>query len=226
MWPNIVFLQETLVHAEKARALFQLLRPSWHCCAVNSVGKSGGLLVSWDPNSFDLVPYLTCGGMLLTSIDLESKRQISLLNIYGSCSEHKQLWERLEKSGLLALKNLVIAGNLNLTLSSREIWGGTNTLGTLTSFFTNYFHKNKLIDIVPETLVPTWRNDRAGTESISKRLDRSLIYEDLLASVGVYRAWVEFSYIFYHAPIVLQLDSSSSFKAFPFNGLLKEPLLR
>jgi len=112
--PNIVFLRETLVHAEKAHAFFHLLIPRCHCCVVNSVGKSGGLLVSWDPNSFDLVPYLTCGGMLLTSIDLESKRQISLLNIYGPCSVRKQLWERLEKSGLLALKNLVIASNLNL----------------------------------------------------------------------------------------------------------------
>ena len=34
--------------------------------------------------------------------------------------------------------------------------------------------------------------------------------------MGVYRAWVEFPYISDHAPIVLQLDSSSSFKAFPF----------
>jgi hypothetical protein len=33
--PNIVFLQETLVHSEKARNFFQILRPKWYCCAVN-----------------------------------------------------------------------------------------------------------------------------------------------------------------------------------------------
>jgi hypothetical protein len=180
------------------------------------VGKSGGLLVSWDPNSFELTPYLTCGGLLLTGLDLQSNRQLSFLNIYGPCSDRKLFWERLEKSGLLAQKNLVLAGDLNLTLSSGEIWGGIHTLGTLASFFINYFHRNKLIDIVPGTLMPTWRNGRAGTEAISKRLDRALISEDLLSSVGVYRAWVEFPYISDHAPIVLQLDSTLTFKAFPF----------
>jgi hypothetical protein len=214
--PNIVFLQKTLVHAEKYCAFFNLLRPRWHCCAVNSMGKSGGLLVSWDPNYFELIPYLTCGGMLLTGLNLESKRHISFLNIYGPCSERKPFWERLEKFGLLAKKNLVLVGDLNLTLSYGDIWGGTHTLGTLARFFINYFYNNKVIDIVPGTLVPTWRNDLAGTESISKRLDRALISEDLLALAGVYRAWVEFPYIFDHALIVLQLDSTLSFKDFSF----------
>jgi endonuclease/exonuclease/phosphatase family metal-dependent hydrolase len=98
-------------------------------------------------------------------------------------------------------KNLILVGDLNLTLSSGEIWGGASSLGTLASFFTNYFHRNKLIDIVPGKLVPTWRNGRVGANSIAKRLDRSFISEDLLASVGVYRAWVEFPYISDHAPI-------------------------
>jgi len=75
---------------------------------------------------------------------------------------------------------------------------------------------NKLIDIVPSTLMPTWRNGRVGSEAISKRLDRALISEDLLSSIGVYRAWVEYPYISDHAPIVLQLDSILTFKAFPF----------
>jgi hypothetical protein len=64
--PNIVFLQETLVNADKARCFFQLLRPKWLVCAVNSAGTSGGLLASWDPSFFNLVPYLTYGGILLT----------------------------------------------------------------------------------------------------------------------------------------------------------------
>ena len=103
-----------------------------------------------------------------------------------------------------------------MTLASGEIWGGIHTLGILVSFFINYFHRNKLIDIVPSTLIPTWRNGRVGSEAISKRLDRALISEDLLSSVGVYRAWFEYPYISDHAPIVLQLDSTLTFKAFPF----------
>jgi hypothetical protein len=89
--PNIVFLQETHVHSKKARSFFHTLRPTWLSCAVNSVGTSGGLLVAWDPNYFELVSFLTCGGILLTGKCLESKRQINLLNVHGSCVERKQL---------------------------------------------------------------------------------------------------------------------------------------
>jgi hypothetical protein len=64
--PEIVFLQETLVNAQKARDFMHLLRPSWVSSVVNSVGTLGGLLVSWDPNLYELVPYLTIGGILLT----------------------------------------------------------------------------------------------------------------------------------------------------------------
>jgi hypothetical protein len=117
--PNIVFFQETLVHSEKARNSFNFLRPKWLCCAVNSVGNSGGLLAAWDPSYFDLVPYLTCGGILLTGHCLESKRNINLLNVYGPCLERKLFWERLESAGLLSLKYLVLAGDLNLTLIHR-----------------------------------------------------------------------------------------------------------
>jgi hypothetical protein len=40
--PSILFLQETLVKAEKARSFLQGFRPSWSTCAVSSVGTLGG----------------------------------------------------------------------------------------------------------------------------------------------------------------------------------------
>jgi exonuclease III len=50
--PEIIFFQETLVSAQKSRDFMHALRPSWVSCVVNSVGTSGGLLVSWDPICF------------------------------------------------------------------------------------------------------------------------------------------------------------------------------
>jgi exonuclease III len=47
--PDIIFLQETLVVEEKAGLFMYSLRPEWLICDVSSVGKSGGLLVTWDP---------------------------------------------------------------------------------------------------------------------------------------------------------------------------------
>jgi len=64
--PDIVFLQETLVDAQRARDFLHYLRPTWASCAVNFVGTSGGLLVSWDPSIYDLTPFLTIGGILLS----------------------------------------------------------------------------------------------------------------------------------------------------------------
>jgi hypothetical protein len=68
------------------------LRPSWVSCVVNSVGTSGGLLVTWDPNIYDLVPHLSVGGILLTDSCIINKREITLLNIYGPCTDHKHFW--------------------------------------------------------------------------------------------------------------------------------------
>ena len=51
---------------------------------------------------------------------------------------------------------------------------------------------------------------------IAKRLDISFLSEDLIDTVGIYRAWVEYPFISDHAPILRQLDIPPIFKAFPF----------
>jgi hypothetical protein len=61
-----------------------------------------------------------------------------------------------------------------------------------------------------------WRNGRTGVDSISKRLDRVLLSEDILASVGLYRSWVEYPFVSDHAPVLLQLEITPLFKAYPF----------
>ena len=63
--PDVIFQQETLVDAEKARNFMYFLKPEWMICVVSSARKSGGLLVSWDPTFFDLVPVLSCGDIFL-----------------------------------------------------------------------------------------------------------------------------------------------------------------
>jgi hypothetical protein len=97
--PEIIFLQETLVSAQKARDFLYIFRPSWAVCSVNSVGNSGGLLVAWDPNLFDLVPYLTVGGILVTGKSFLHNRDLSLLNVYGPCSARKTFWNSVENNG-------------------------------------------------------------------------------------------------------------------------------
>jgi hypothetical protein len=64
--------------------------------AMSSVGKSGGLLVAWNPNIVDIQPYFCVGGILLIGIHIRDKRRISMINVYGSCIGRRLFWENLE----------------------------------------------------------------------------------------------------------------------------------
>jgi hypothetical protein len=153
--PNIVFLQETLSDEQRSRDFFLLLRPSWVATVVNSIGNSGELLVSWDPNSFDLNPFLTIEGILLTCVCISSKKDLALLNVYGSCKDRKLFWSSLVDNDILSIPNLVIGGDMKFILSSNEHWGGSFVLSPTEEFYRDLFISKKLIDVKPPKLVPT-----------------------------------------------------------------------
>jgi len=131
-------------------------RPSWLTCAISSVGNYGGLLVTWDPSKFDLDPHLCCGGVFLTGTCLWNKQSLSLLNVYGPRSNKKIFWDKVASRGLLAHKNLIAAGEFNLTLNVKEVWGDSAHQDQLAGYFNNFFQEHCLVDIVSDKLVPTW----------------------------------------------------------------------
>jgi len=214
--PNIVFLQETLSDEQRARDFLLQLRPSWATTVINSIGNSGGLLVSWDPNSFNLNPFLTVGGILLTGVCISSKKESTLLNVCGPCKDRKLFWSSLADNGILSIPNLVIVDKLNFILSSDENWGGSFVSGSIEDFYRELFISKKLIDVKPPKLVPTWRNGRSGQDAIARRLDRCFVIEGLLSTAGLYKSWVEYPYVSDHAPFLIQLENSPLYKSFPY----------
>ena len=55
----------------------------------------------------------------------------------------------------MSLPNLILGGDLKLTLEASEVWGTMSRLDPLANFFLNLFIEDELIDILPFPLVPT-----------------------------------------------------------------------
>ena len=98
-------------------------------------------------------------------------------------------WDNIVHSGLLNDPSLILAGDLNLTLSSTKIWGSINVVDPLANYFRENFENAKLFDVVPSVMVPTWSNGRIGNASIAKRIDRFLMSEGLHDIMGRFRSW-------------------------------------
>ena len=67
-------------------------------------------------------------------------------------------WETLANAGALDQENLILARDLNLTLSAAEVWVQNERLEALANFFRSLFEQKKLIDLQPIHLEHTWKN--------------------------------------------------------------------
>ena len=112
--------------------------------------------------------------------------------------------------------NLLLARDLNFTLSSAEFWGCKARLDPLESFFSQLISCNKLVDLAMNLSGPTWRNGCSGDAGISKRLDRFLLSESLLPCLSYYRTWATPSDVSDHYPICLEWGSKSNAHCCPF----------
>jgi hypothetical protein len=121
----------------------------------------------------------------------------------------------VEYNDILSIKNLIMAGDFNLILNSKEIWGGACD-GLVDEYYRDLFTSKKLIDIKPSKLMPTWRNGRSGHNAIARCLEKVLVSKYLLIEISVYKSWVEFPFFFDHAPICFQLELPPEYKIYPF----------
>ena len=156
---------------------FSKLCPGWEFCALSSNGLSGGILSGWNPKIFKCKAFHTVAGILLKASVRGSSLNLSILNCYGPYLNRVSFWEATASGGLLSLPNLILAGDLNLTLNASEIWGSKALPDPLGSFFSSLFSEHNLVDVAPPCAGPTWRNGRMGKEGISKRLDHFLLLE-------------------------------------------------
>ena len=88
----------------------------------------------------------------------------------------------------LDFQNLILGGDLNLTMSSSKVWGKNNRADSLGPYFRHMFEQKGLVDVAPIKIIPTWRNKRSGDQGVSKRLDRFLVLEHLIGSNLILKA--------------------------------------
>ena len=119
--PNIIVFQETMNSTYPALLAFSKLGPGWEFCAISSKGLSGGLLLGWNPLKVICKAFQILACILLEASIRGSHLPLSILNCYGPHLHHDIFWNEAVRGGLLSLPNLILAGDLNLTLNASEV---------------------------------------------------------------------------------------------------------
>jgi hypothetical protein len=124
------------------------------------------------------------------------KFSFKVINLYRPYSERISFWDSLAHSGVFLGDNVVLGGDLNFTVSSKEIWGG------------------KPDETTPLKILQTWRNGRKGKDLIAKRLDHFLVSEKLVNKEWGFSFGIVEGGCFDHIPIVLRIVKQDKAKVF------------
>jgi hypothetical protein len=171
---------------------------------------------AWNPRKAEFDAFLTPAGILLEGVVKDTNLKVKLINCYGSYADRVVFWEELKRIGIFDEENLILGGDLNFTISSREVWGDVARVDPLQHYFSHLVQTGGLVDVEPVKILLTWRNGRKGQDYIAKRLDRFLISEKLVSSGIRYRSWICNDKISDHMPVMLQLEFGSDIVSYPF----------
>lgn len=74
---------------------------------------------------------------------------------YGHYSNRKHFWDVMVEDNLLEDPILIMGGDLNLVVSTREVWGANPGMDPLLGYLSHIFQESKLIDVMPNPFFPT-----------------------------------------------------------------------
>ena len=112
-----------MMEGEKVKELLGSFLRDWKMEALSAEGHFDGLVMAWNPNiSFQSIGFYK--DLIATELeDPETEWHFSFFNAYGPFQNRRQHWETLDTQGALYLPNLILEGDLNLTISVGEFWG-------------------------------------------------------------------------------------------------------
>lgn len=127
--PEVFLIQETKLEDSETLQASNHFWKRGTGRAVSSRGTSGGLATFWNTMSLELIEEESTTHWLFTKLcHIESGHSVSLVNIYAPVllSEKKECWESIKRFlSLNHLDNIVLAGDLNVTLAVSEKKGGS-----------------------------------------------------------------------------------------------------
>ena len=213
---DMILLEETMCSSFPALFAFSKLLPKWEFCATSASGLSGGLLTAWNPLRVKCGAFETLAGILVKVVFHGMNFTLDAINYYGPYRNRVLFWDNVLRGGLLSAPNLILGGDLNLTMNASESRGHKAILDPLAPHFKHFFDSAGLLDIAPHYTGPTWKNGRVGDEGIYKRLDHFLLSFALIPFLKRHGTWIQPADISDHLPICLEWNKSLASFNYPF----------
>jgi exonuclease III len=218
--PEVLLIQETKMEEEDLLRVSNSFWKKGPGRAVSARGASGGLATFWDSSNLELVEEAGTTHWLFTKLYHKgSGHLVSLFNLYVPVlvNEKKECWDSLKSFlNMQNTENLVVAGDLNVTLSLAEKKGGSIVRDPAREWVEDLMSEWELEDIPPTNGKFTWSNKRLGPGHIAARLDRFLIQSSFL-TIGLREtSKILPHYTSDHKPISLSLLPSSVLGPIPF----------
>lgn len=116
---KIILIQEIMHGGPETIAYFRHMFPSWHISATGAIGLSGGLAMLWDPVRVLAKTFRCIDGILLAKFK-GMAGPVHILNVYAPYKDRLSFWKRFLPCEIMGIDSLLIAGDLNCTLSSMK----------------------------------------------------------------------------------------------------------
>ena len=219
--PNILLLQETKI--DKDSLLF-LSKNKWNMdngIAISARCTCGGLTTIWPMDKFTLLSSFASQHWIFSELQcFVRKIYVALFNLYVPVNhvEKKECW--LSLSNFLdskSLRNIIVAGDLNIALDPSEKKGGVMGKDPLLDFVESILHTWDLLDYKPKRGRFTWTNNRVGSESILSHLDRFLVESTVLHKNFLIYSKILPKTSSDHHPISLLVKEEEDYRPIPFH---------
>eukprot|EP00253_Pinus_taeda_P004771 PITA_04771 len=214
--PEILLIQEMKL---EDLLLLQCSKVFWqkgHGRAVSARGASGGIATFWNSVIYDLIQEKSSPHWLFTQLlHKDSGQQVSLFNVYAPVmpSKKKICWNALQY--FLSdqnPENIIIAGDLNVTLALDEKKGGYNVRDPAREWVEDIMIGWDLEDIKPSLGKFTWSNKRLASNHIAARLDKFLVQSSFLTCGLMASSKILPNLASDHKPIILELSQDEKIR--------------